>query len=127
MYPGQVAGARQLAGGGTGGDDQRVVGDVRITGPHSAGVEVQARGRCAQQHLCLEVLDELGAAVEDNRFGCVIGAEELLGQGRPIVRRMGFGSDQGDPALEAGLARRLDGAHAREGGPDHDQAADLLG
>jgi hypothetical protein len=109
VHTSQMAGARQFPRRRTGRDHQCVVMDVRPARAHDTGAEVEPRRRGVQQHLHAVVVGEFLTTAEGNGPGRAVRREELLGQRRPVVGQVGFGADQGDPAVKTGLARALDG------------------
>lgn len=116
MDSGDALGARQSDRLRTGGEDQGVVGDGPLggvqfvrPGPQAGHVEPQAQ----------RDVQGLEVDVEGGVLG--LAEQDRLGQGRPVVRLVRLGPDQGDRAGEALFAQgdgRLHTGHA--GAHDHD-------
>jgi hypothetical protein len=110
--------ARELDRFGAGGDDQDVVRDgarrgVQFVrrGPHAGHVAAQ---------LQLDV-ERLEVDVEGGVLG--LAEQHRLGQRRPVVGLVGFGSDQGDRAGEALFPQGHGGLHTGHARTDDDDAA----
>lgn len=111
MNPGNALGARQRDRLGAAGDDQDVVRDGSRLGVQFMITRAHALHLAAQPQLDAERLE---VDLEGRALG--LAEQDRLGEGRPVVRLVGLGADQGDGSGEALLAQGhggLDPGHSR--------------
>ncbi len=111
MHTGYTLGARQPDRFGAGREDQGVVRDGSVR-----GVQLVLAGADTQHLAPEQQFDVEGLEVDVEGGALRLAEEDGLGQRGPVVRLMGFGSDQGHAAQEALLPqghRGLRPGHAR--------------
>jgi hypothetical protein len=116
MHAGHAFRARQPDGFGAGGEHEDVVRD----GPR-LGVQFAVGGAHAQDLAPQPEFDVEGGEVDVEGGALGLAEQHGLGQGRPVVRLVELGADEGDGAGEAPFAqgdRGLHTGHARAG-DDH--------
>ena len=125
--------AGQPAGGEAGGDDERVavergaVGQLQlVAGPADAVAGAQGDGGQPDVGAHAEIVERVQLGQHDP-VGFPVAGEQLLGQRRPVVRRVPLCPDEADPPLEPGRTQLLGGAHPPESGADDDNVLRLTG
>ncbi len=118
----EVGGVGQHARGGTGGEQCTIEREL-LTDP-VAGVEgedlgsrVERGGAHAEAQLDVELV--VGRPAEREVLRLPFAREQLLGERRAVVRQVGLGPHQDDPAVVAVTAQRLRGPQPRQRGPHH--------
>lgn len=123
MNIGQALDARQSDRLRARGDDQRVVPDGPGRGVDLVLTRAYVHDPLAQAQVDAEALE---VHLEGGTLG--LAEQHRLGERGPVVRLVGLGADEGDPAGEALFAqghRGLDPGHARA--DDHDVALFRMG
>lgn len=111
---------RQAAGGAAGGDQQFPVGEIgtRVE-PESPRRRVQSFGPDTEQQIDLLLLVPLGRAI-GNRLLADVPRQQLLGERRPVVGRVGLRADHPHRAVVAAPAQGLGTALGGEAAADDD-------
>ena len=111
---------RQAAGGAAGGDQQLLVGERRAgVEPQPPRRRVQVLGADAEQQVDLLLLVPLRRAVGDRLLAQVPG-QQLLGERRPVVGRVGLGADHPHRAVVTASPQGLGAALGGEAAADDD-------
>ena len=101
----------------SGRDDEPVERDgLAVRELHAPPRRVERRGAHAEMQFGAERVEP--ATRQRDALRLPLAAQDLLRQRRPIVRRVRLGADPDQPAVEAALAQRLDGAQPRERSAD---------
>ncbi len=116
---------RELSRRSAGGPDESAVLDrFAVSERHTMSRGVHGEHRAAADHLNPLRLPELRGPNE-HALEWPVAAQEFLGQGRPLVRQLGFRTDQRDGAAELSLAQSDGSLRAAVAGADDDDVISL--